>query len=205
MAVQTVIDWATIRDAIYDWFFAATELPTIWADQDAPQALYPYATLNVVGGPRRIGGKDNIIRTTDLGQVGEEVELSHEGPRLFTVGCQIHVGQSTDANGIRQEPSPASNARALMSTAEAALEFETARQLFKDAALAFVRTFSVQSLDVVIAGEFISRVQMDVEFATKLKAVERVTFIEKIEITGTFEPPEGPPTFDEDFSVDSTP
>ena len=61
------------------------------------------------------------------------------------------------------------------------------------------------SLDLEIDGEFVSRVQMDVEFATTARVTEKTTFIEDITITGTIDPSDGATPVVEDFSVDSTP
>lgn len=201
MTVQVAVDIEAIQDAIQDWFSTATELETIWDDQDQPQPPYPYAGLDIISGPRRIGGRDDKINTTDLAKVGEEVEICHIGDRHLVVSCQIHVGPKKDQSGTFQEPAPNCNARALMASADAQLELERTKTLFRNATLAFVRSQDPISLDLPIAGQIVSRVQMDVEFATKSRVVERETFIEDVGITGTFEGA-GTPIV-EDFSVDN--
>ena len=90
-----------------------------------------------------------------------------------------------------------------MASAEAQLELERTKTLFRNATLAFVRSQDPISLDLPIAGQIVSRVQMDVEFATKSRVVERETFIEDVGITGSFTPEGGGAPIVEDFSVDN--
>lgn len=205
MSVQVPIDWKAINDAIFDWFSGSTGLVTIWEDQDLPQPEYPYASLDIISGPTRVGGKDDIINTTDLTKTGEEVELCHLGHRHFTVACQIHVGPKKDATGTFQEPDPNEGARSLMSSAEGQLETIATKRLFRPIGLAFVNRLAMLSLDLPIAGQIVSRVQMDVQFATTSRVVERETFIESVELTGTFKDQADDTVSVEDFSVDSTP
>ncbi len=205
MTVQLAIDWQTLRKVIQDWFRRSTELEIIWADQDQPQPEYPYASLNIISGPTRVGGRDDVIDSTDLtAPAGQEVELCHQGPREFTVNVQIHVGPVKDQSGTRQEPLPNCDARALLATAEAQILFQVTKQEFKEKALAFVRSQTPLSLDPIIAGDFVHRVSQDFEFSTMSRVAERTTFIEDATITGTITDPVGT-EIAVDFSVDTTP
>lgn len=205
MPVTEPISWPTLRGTIFDWFSGATGLEGIWSDQDQPQPPYPYFSLNVMSGPTRIGGRDDVINTTLGSGAAAQSQLTHQGPRHFVVGCQIHVSQKMDQFGTRQEPTADCNARSLMGSAEFDLELQATKKAFKACALAFIRIVGDPlSLDLPIDGEFVTRVQMDVEFATTARVQEFETFIENATITGTITPPGGAPIVD-DFSVDTDP
>lgn len=201
MTVALAIDWEAVQDAIWQWFSESTELVTVWADQDMPQPKYPYASLDIISGPTRVGGQDDVVRVTDLAQVGEEVQHRRIGLRQFIIACQIHVGPKRNQFATFQEPTPNCNARALMSSAEAQLETFAIHQIFRDACLAFVRRTEMLSLDLPIAGEILSRVQMDIEFATNSVVDERTTYIEDVGMTGTFTDPGDTTLPPEDFSI----
>lgn len=68
MPAPTPINWATIEDALHDWFERATGLTGSirWADQADPRPDYPYGTLKIIAGPTEVGQKDSIVETTDL-------------------------------------------------------------------------------------------------------------------------------------------
>ncbi|MCG8433488.1 MAG: hypothetical protein MJA83_05610 [Gammaproteobacteria bacterium] len=201
MSVTPAIDFAAIRGALHDWFSEATGLKTIWADQNRPQPPYPYASLNPITGPVRIGGKDDVVRTTDLAQAGQEVEHCHIGDRLITISCQIHVAPVDDQFGTEQEPDPQCDAMSLMATAEAHLDTEVNRARFFLVSLAFVSVQSLPQIDLPIGGQIIKRTQMDVQFATKSRVVERTTYIENVTITGQLKDEGGASLPDIDFSV----
>lgn len=204
MAVEQAIQWRAIQDAIYDWFNEATELGTLWSDQNTPQLPYPYATLNRISGPSRVGGKDDVITRVIGTAPNEQIEHCHQAPRHFTVSCQIHVGQKADLSGVDQEPGPECDAFALMSAAEARLGTLINRGRFRDVALAFVNVSAINSFDLPIGGEIISRVQMDVTFATMSRVTELDTFVEETTLSGTVTDPSGPDV-SINFTVDSTP
>lgn len=186
MTLQIPIDWRTIENALHTWFSSTTGLETIWSNQDAPQPEYPYATLNIVAGPTRVSPHDESRTLSEdlsgVTNVGQEIELGFMSPRMFTVGCQIHVGPPADSD-------PDCDARAFMSSAEAQLNLPSIQAGFKAANIAFVRTNNVNTLDLVVNGEFISRVTMDVEFATTSLVTERDTYLEGVKspVSGTFE------------------
>ena len=202
MTVKAPIAWAALRTAIYDWFAVATELDGLWSDQDQPQLPYPYFALNIISGPTRIGGRDDVIVTTTGVDPNQMSQLDRRGPRHFVVSCQIRVSQKKDQFQTRREPVPACNARALMTAAEGALESQLVKTAFKACALAFVRVVGDPlSIDLPIDGEFVSTVQMDVEFATTASVTEVASVIEDVTITGTLDD-NGTPIVD-DFSIDT--
>jgi hypothetical protein len=63
------MNWTTIQNAIHDWFETATGITAIWADQNAPEPGYPYATLNIISGPIKVG-MDELVQSEDLTRAG---------------------------------------------------------------------------------------------------------------------------------------
>ena len=65
MPLAQPIDWGAIYSNLYNWAYDATDITTVWADQDEARPDYPYILLDVVSMPRE-GGIDEIRRETDL-------------------------------------------------------------------------------------------------------------------------------------------
>lgn len=203
--VQQPIAWKVLRSLIFRWFAGSTGLEGIWSDQDQTQPRYPYFSLRIISGPRRIGGRDDVVNTNVGSGATLLVKSTHRGPRHFVVSSQIHVSQKRDQFNTRQEPVADCDARALMESAEANLELQLTKAAFKPCGLAWVRTVGdIIDLTIDIAGERVRRVQSDFEFATTAEVQELETFIEDVTITGTITPPGGSPIV-EDFSFDSDP
>lgn len=189
------LDWATLEDAIFKWFSDATGIDVLWADQDVPQPPWPFGTLNIIAGPGKPGGDDNVRRSTDLNQVGAEVGLEHNGPRHFTVSCQVIQGPP-DAHD------PDMHARRLASAAQAALELNTTNAAFIAAGLAVIDIGDATSIDTEVGGEWTTRSMFDVTFACTSSIAEREGYIENMAATGTLDDQGQPITqdFDTDFS-----
>jgi hypothetical protein len=175
---QAGISWRIAEDAIFEWFAGATGIDVIWSDQDVPQPPWPYGTLKIISGPDRIGGEDNIRRSTDMTKAGEEVQLEHNGPRHILVSCQVIQGPPNTHN-------PDLHARHLASAAHAALSLGSINQAFIVAGLAVVDIEAITDIDTEVGGEWTTRSVFDVTFAYTSSINERVGFVENIEITGT--------------------
>ena len=65
MALSQPIDWGAIYSNLYNWANNATDITTVWADQDVPRPAYPYILLDVVAMPTE-GGVDEVRVETDL-------------------------------------------------------------------------------------------------------------------------------------------
>lgn len=181
--VPPPVDWRLIEDTLQAWFAKSTSLPeVVWANQKLAQPAYPYGTLNIIAGPTRLAPSDEFRYVAeDLTETGEELEFVLTGTRQFTVSCQINVGP----DGYND---PDCNGRALMGSAEASLELALHREAFRTANMAMVRVGPMQDLSLEVNGEWISRVQMDVEFATTSNVTERTTYIETLDdVTGTLD------------------
>ena len=189
---QAGVDWQTVEDAIFAWFAAATGIDVVWANQDVPQPPWPYGTLNVITGPTRIGGDDNVRREVDLTRdAGEEVELEYNGPRHFTVSCQVIQGPPDTHD-------PTCHARRLAGAAHAALSLGSVTQALIVAGLAVVDLEDVINLDTEVGQEWTTRSVFDVTFAFTSSVTELDGYVDTMEVTGTLDDSGSPIT--EDFS-----
>lgn len=66
MVLTAPIPWTSVMTAIHSWVESATGITARWADQPEPRADYPYVLLDIVSGPLKEGGIDEVERTVDL-------------------------------------------------------------------------------------------------------------------------------------------
>ena len=78
------MEFAPIRDAIYNWFSDQSRVTTIWADGSGPRPGRPYATLKLLTGAVKIGGQDNLRNGPGPSQ------FTLVGPRRLTVSCNVY-------------------------------------------------------------------------------------------------------------------
>jgi len=175
------IEWRTAEDAMYTWITDATGLTTIWANQNVVQPKYPYASLQIISGPTKEAGIDELRTTTDLSAAtGEEISMQTVGFRLLTLNAQIHVGPTNDNN-------PDAHARHLMSVAQATLNAESARSKFRVANIAVIDEGDIIDTSLVIGQEWIARASLDVRFRVSSCYTEQVGYIERVSVDGTFD------------------
>lgn len=175
------IEWRTIEDAMYTWITDSTGLTAVWANQNVVQPRYPYASLQIISGPTKEAGVDELRTTTDLGAAaGQEITMQTVGMRLVTLNAQVHVGPPDDNN-------PDSHARHLMSVAQAALNAESARSKFRVANIAVIDEGDIIDTSLVVGQEWIARASMDVRFRVTSCYTEQVGYIERVSVDGTFE------------------
>jgi hypothetical protein len=177
--VQQPIAWETVELAIHDWMAEATELETIWRNQSTPRPEYPYATLLIIAGPVRRGGRDEVRTETLSGQPqGEEVAVTTCGLREFTVSCQIYVAKPDHVN-------PEAHARSLMTAAQSNLGQLSTLARLRAAGLSVVEEGPVQNIDEVLEDAYVSRSNMDVRFYAAANVVERTGYIENAALEST--------------------
>ena len=181
------VDWKAIQDGIHRWCCSSTGLEWVWADQKAPQPLYPYGLLNVVSGLTKVGGLDERRTRCENGRIEQIIT----GPRYFTISFQVQVGLPSSDNDARVF------AESYLATLQASVLLESSRQILKRSNIAVVEELPIQSLDLVIATETVSRAAMDIRFVTQSCLVEEIPAIDVVRIeSGKFPP--------SDQSVDGT-
>lgn len=184
MPAPIPIDIKTVKDAVHLWFSGQTGLTTVWADQDAPQVGYPFAMINMIAGPTKVGGQDEIRNKTDLGQPnGQEIQQNIVGLREFTISCQVFNRPSGEDSLLHDEL-----AEHHLSIAQSSLDLPSVQSQLRESNVGIIGDEGITNINEVIEDSWVSRANMDVRFYTVSEISERTGFIEKTKDTeGTFE------------------
>jgi hypothetical protein len=173
--VSSPIEWTDVQDAIYQWCSGATGLPFIWEDQDAPQPAYPYGSMRLTSGPRRVAGADEVRVTYDGGQdLGHEIGLEVGGLREITVTVQAHVNQ--------RDSGPDDDATNFVTRLQSSLALPSVQELLRDAGLAVVEEGPVLNLGRVLDDTWVARAAMDVRLGLASNLVERTGYVATVAI-----------------------
>lgn len=153
MALASPIAWGTIKNALYDWLHDVLGIEVDWTNQDAEALDYPYATLGVIAGPKRIGGADRRERVTQLdGRIKDHVV----GDRSITLSVEAHVsfeGRAHDHD---------TDAVALMTTAQASLALDSVLDTLQAAGIGVWTVGAVQDRSTALDAGWVSRAGFDV-------------------------------------------
>jgi hypothetical protein len=179
MPVASPIDWLKVENGLSDWVETATGISTIWSDAGAPQPPYPYAVLNVIGGPDPAGAPGSARRSVDS---DGNLLLTTVHQNEITVSVQINVGR--DANG--NAPGPEKHARNLLHRAQVGLSMERFCQALSASGLGTLDVGAINEFDLNINQEWVRRSQMDVTFMVKSEVTEPFDYVETVELSGTF-------------------
>jgi len=191
-----MIDWAAIECALFDWVNLSFDGSTndvsldtgqiVWKDQNIPQPVYPYIALKK-NSVIRVGGKDEIRTSTDLTKPqGQEIALTTNGVREFTLGIEAFVDEQAGAN------KPNCDAMYMLSILQGSLSQQTTQETFCLAGLSVIEELAVVDLSEVVNGRFISRASMDVRFRTTFSCIERTGYIDTVRIKSVPCDPSGP-------------
>lgn len=179
MAAPAPIDWVTVENGLIAWFNTATDMVTVWANQDAPRPPYPYAHLNVID-VSRVGGPDELVFTTNLGNpAGQEIEVDTGGQRTMVVSCMIHAREGDFQN-------PLLHPRNLMTRARASLGMLSFLETLRAAGIFYSTEGPVLDVSVPISDTMINRAQMDVTFLLSANVQELTGFVDNILLSGAF-------------------
>lgn len=185
------VEWRVIKDALRSWFSDATDLETIWGDQSAPQAAYPYATItNIGGGPNNLGVRESEEWLPDG-------TLRYVGQRELVLSCQIHVGgEPTETHD------PDEDSRNRMDAAISSLVVPEVIEQFRQAGLALRDRTQPQAINVLVGTEWISRQTAEFRFGFvsvvsaettpglalgSTPALDAVGYFDKVEISSDLE------------------
>lgn len=144
------INWRLISDTLWQWVRDVSGCETIWEGQSAPQAAYPYASINILPGTSSRGALDEE-------RVQPDGSIHLVGPRDFVLSCQVHAGP---------KPATACDARTRADALVASLAILQFRYALRRANLGIRDRGQVQMLDLVIGAEWIRRAQVDIRFGT---------------------------------------
>lgn len=175
MTVEAPYDRRAIQDAFIDWIAAAVDLSCIWTRQNGPQPALPYLTLEL-GNFRSIGQDETSIDGEPEAPIveGAEVELLSRGLRYFVLSINAYA----KTHGTED----VDDAQMILDKVRASLGMDTYLVPLRAAGIAISSIGLIQNLDFVLADKFRSRAQMDVTVCVASNAVERVGYIEKVQI-----------------------
>lgn len=177
--------WADMEGALHAWVVGASGLAAdhiIWSAQDGRRPEGQHVELRIVG-PRRLGSAD-VTKVEYVGTpAGEEIRLSAVGVREMTLRCTCYGG---DARG---DASP----RAILEDVRTKLALSTHRSALRLVGLTPFDDGAIQDVSMPLGTGFEPRSILEVKFYFAQRAEERVTYIEKAEITDE--------TTDETFTV----
>lgn len=177
MTRQLAVNWQQIQDAIHAWACSVTEIHWDWANQDTAQNPYPYGVISLVSGLLKTG-----IDEVRWDPSTDPPRNIHTGPREFTVGFQVNVGEP--ASNER----PDDNAESILSTLQASVGFEATRAiLWKGANVSVIEELPIVPLDLFIGTDHVSRAQLDIRFLSQSCLVESIEPIETLELTSEYE------------------
>jgi hypothetical protein len=167
------IDWSGARAALRAWFLPATGLAdakVIWANQNGPRPLPPFATINPRVAIRRLGVYDEERLDPDA-----PGQIDRVGQRKLTISCNAYGPGAID----------------LLERAQEALDTNAARAAFASAGLAVSDRGEVRDLTKLLETQYEERAQLDVVFALATASSEDAGYIESAEITATLLNPDG--------------
>lgn len=177
------IDWGLIRDTLWQWFTTTAGCQTIWADQNAPQPAYPYASLNLLPGTLEFGALDEE-------RILDDGSLQLVAPRDFVLSCQIHSGRYSD--------DPSCDALSRATSVIASLGVPQFQAELSAANIGIRERGQPQMLDVLVGTEWIKRAQVDLRFGTMSVVEVRdwpdlsdPGWFDKVEISSDLEPLQG--------------
>lgn len=172
------MDWEQIWCAIYDWVQPTVNVPVIWENQNIPTPSYPYVSLNIITGPNKEGGVDELRTSTDLSRNnGEEIELLTTDQVQFTLSITAHSDRESLATTPSKDP------MILASTLQASLgRRSTLKQLTQDADLAIVNWVGPTDVSVAFNGQWHKRYNLDIIFRSSTRCKEYIGYIDKVDI-----------------------
>lgn len=149
------------KKAIYEWFKAATALPTIWEEQAQARPARPYASLNVLTGSTALGDDSQV-------QVSSG-QFEMQGQRKFTVSCSIWADDALQKG----------------EDVQTSLGRSDVTEKLRKAGLSVIDNTSVTELGQLFGTRWEARTQMDVVFGFSTKQKDIVGTIEKVELDST--------------------
>jgi hypothetical protein len=165
-----MIDDKALRKAIYDWAVAYTpvaeedELSVIWSNQGVKRPPVPYVSLNIIAGPVKSGGQDDL-ETLDSG------DTRVSGFREITLSIN-YFGP---------------NAIGYLSALQTSVEFPDVTTYFKSKDIAYISDTGVRDLNGLLENRFENRAQMDMRFRVLSEALASVVIGEEEEIITAIE------------------
>jgi hypothetical protein len=177
--VPDPIDLETFENVVHEWFSNASDLNTIWRNQNAPQPEYPFGSLAIISGPTPDAPDWELRQDYSSGRpAGQELRFHTCVPCSIVVSCQAYVGNSD----VRD---PGYKANVYIERAKAALSLLDYATNFDANNISVYRYTPTIYPNVLIGGEWVNRAQFDVTFGTTLNSESYLGYIETVELKST--------------------
>jgi hypothetical protein len=170
------LSWPTLQNAIVAWVNTTTGLQTMWENQRDPQLPRPFATVRISSPPKRLGCLDAVVISTDLTQVGAEIQQTVRGQREMTVTVHC-ISPNTTGAGTAME---------YASAAMVGLSLPSQIANLYAAGLSIVDFSGQVDATDTEGASFVSHSFFDVRFAMVDDAAENTGYISEVDITPTY-------------------
>jgi len=167
------LDLERIEGKLYEWVNTVLGIPVQWARQGLDRPAYPYASLDMIAGPTKLGEDESQFTTSGL-----TVNQVITGKRAFTLSVQVHVDPGSITSGNDR-------AVARCEILRASLKSEAVLSLFREAGVAVSTDLGVLDLTQLVADQWLDRASFDLRCEATAIYRDSSTYIETVETDGT--------------------
>ncbi len=160
------LDLAAFRQTVFDWASGESGLTTIFERPNQPRPSTPYVSLNIVGGPVKQGGQQ---------------EVRFDDP-TFSVNALLALTVSVKAYG-NQTNDPIS----ILTNLQLSLGKLEVLESLRSGGIAVWNEGPISDISEVLETGFEERANMDVLFAASHSTVTDGGLIEKVDLSGEVE------------------
>lgn len=189
------MNWTTVQDAIKTWFSNGTGLTVVWFNQPRPRMDKPMGLLQILSVTSY--GTDNIEFNVNVsGDPGVDYVPTVRGQRSLVVTCQVYSrDQSANLDAINY-----------LERARAYSRLPNTRETLLAAGVTLWNIGDTVVMDALFDKRIESRASFDVTFGIAeniefSNSADSNSWIERVEMSGDFEPEDGPDFTDEIFGV----
>ncbi len=172
------MNWTAIEDALHAWVVASTgylATRVLWRDQNTINApLADHITLHL-NGPLVLGTDEQLDRTDLLQPPGQEIILSVQGDREWSLEVQCYTGQTTTS----------ADAKGILSTLQTVGQLPSKRALLTAQGISLFDLGSVQYTPEIREVAYQGRALLLMRFYSRDVATERTGYIAEVEVTDT--------------------
>ena len=168
------LTWVTIQNSIATWAKTYSGITTIWVEQNAPQPLKPYITLNL--------SSRDVAQGMGVGM--DERSVSSASPGVITTA--LHRRFTLSINCYSNSTIGDTHAAAYIQKLVTTLDGELLRlSLWRDGLKAIPQASGINDLSAMLETRAESRAQIDIDWATLDAVTENVSWIQTVTDTVT--------------------
>ncbi len=171
------MDWTAIEDALHAWVVASSGYPAsrvLWRDQNANAKVADHITLHL-SGPIVLGTDEQKSRTDLLQPAGQEITISVQGDREWSLQVECFTGQVTTS----------SDAKSVMSTLQTVGQLPSKLAILDAQGITLFDLGSVQYTPEIQEVGYQGRALVLMRLYSRDAASEKTGYIAEVEITDT--------------------